>query len=346
MENIAKALRVLKLPDTLAPYNGAFYYKESSFLVEKRVNDFTKRVGGKPTVTSTFEVRKVVSNTTGYGFNLLSDFIHEFGYTLISDTLLDKKQEYAVTPSGPFSGQTYWYPEGRLTMTATEAGAVFKHVYNPFKNTTLTGWPEITKGENPSISILREDYIKTSSGLSTKPSKSYPSYRRDELIKLSGMSYTDIKEAYADKFSILNGESSINVKSVGVAVEVAETSTPDNEITSHYTGSVYYNGIDTRDFKPSGLLTSYNKVYPGHVTRWILYNGAINFSAYGATWMIQEPSSTINTINVVAGTEFSWNLQTRTLTYNSNIPAQLHFQYEELPAQGKNQSALEIIQLS
>lgn len=345
MENIAKALRVLKLPDTLAPYNGAFYYKESSFLVEKRVNDFTKRVNGKPTVTSTFEVRKVNSDTTGYGFNLLSDFIHGFGYTLVSDTLLDKKKEYAVTPSGPFAGQNYWYPEGRLTMIPKEYGAVFKHVYNPFKNTTLTGWPEVTNGANPSISILREDYVKTSSGLSTKPSKSYPSYRRDDLIKLSGMNYDEIKEAYADKFIVLNAESSTNVKSVGVSVEVADISTIDNEITS-YTGSVYYNGIDTRDFKPSGLFTSYNKVYPGHVTRWILYNGVINVSAYGATWMLQEPGSTINTINVIPGTEFSWNLQTRTLTYNSNIPTQLHFQYEELPAQGKNQSALEIIQLS
>ena len=345
MENIAKALRVLRLPDTLAPYNGAFYGKESSFLVERRVNDFTKRVNGKPTLTSTFEVRKVNSSTTGYGFNLLSDFIHGFGYTLVSDTLLDKKKEYAVTSSGPFAGQNYWYPEGTFTMRATEYGAVFKHVYNPFKNTTTSGWPEPTNGVNPSISILREDYVKTSSGLSTKPSKSYPSYKMDELIKLSGLNYDEIKEAYADKFIVLNVESNTHVKSVGVLVDAVDISTADNEITS-YTGNVYYNGIDTKESKPSGLITSYNKVYPGHVTRWILYNGVINVSAYGATWMLQEPSSAINTINVVPGTEFSWNLETRTLTYNSNIPTQLHFQYEELPAQGKNQSGLEIIQLS
>ena len=335
MENITKALRVSQLPDSFAQYNGRFTYKTSGFIVEKKIHDFTKRVKGQPTITSTFEVRSSNNRVTGYAFNLLSDFIHDNGYDVVADDLLYKPHmDNLSNDLGAFPGKVYWIGFGEMRL---EKGK-FTHIRNPFKNTTTTGLPEPTGGVNPSITILREEYVKTASGLSTRPSKSYPSYTKSDILAKTGLTFEEFCEVYANVFTVQTDVSSNTyVLSVGVDVET-------DGLT--YQGSVYYNGINTKDFKPSGLITSYDKTYPGHVTRWILYNGKINVESYGATALIQDASSAINDIKVVEGDEFSWNSETRTLTYNKNFPAELHFQYEELPAQGKNQSDLHVIQLN
>ena len=334
MENISKALRVAELPDSFATYNGRFTSKLSTILVEKKIHDFTKRVKGQPTITSTFEFRPTSSFITGYAFNLLSDYIHDFDYDVVDDSTLFRAHAVSTATQGPFAGQTYWNGFKKVLL---ERGRI-THLSNPFKNTTFTGYPEPTGGLNPSMTILREEYVKTTSGLSTRPSKSYPSYTMNDILAKTGLTFDELCEKLATVFIVETDLSPDQyVLSVGAEVEITDNT---------YTGNVYYNGINTKDFKPSGLITSYGKTYPGHVTRWILYNGAINIESYGATWMLQESSSAVNDIKVVEGDEFSWNSETRTLTYNKNLSADLHFQYEELPAQGKNQSDLVMIKLA
>lgn len=324
MENIANALRVLNLPDEFSKHNGVFTSEIQYSLVEKRINDFTKLVKGKPTITSTFEVRSKVFGSTGYVFNMLHDFIHFNNYDVVDTNTLKKDRVY---------GETFWYPEGNITISDN----VITFVGNPFKNVLPNGQPEPTGGLNPSITILREDYVKTKSFFSTKPNKSYPSYTLDQIEALSGLTFDEICNAFRTEKLIWTPSGDTHVTSVGVKVDIADNT---------YTGKVYYNGIDTKEVKPSGLITSYGKVYPGHVTRWNLYNGDVNNSAYGSSIFIQDNSSEDTTITVVAGEKYSWDSLTRVLTFNANIPATLSFQYEELPAQGKNQSAMEIIQLS
>ncbi|NDC95191.1 hypothetical protein EB077_07790, partial [bacterium] len=238
MQNISKALRVAQLPESFATYNGRFTYKVSPILVEKRINDFTKRVKGLPTVTSTFEFRNTTLGNTGYAFNQLSDFIHDSDLDVIDDNTLFKPHNGSVViTQGPFAGQTYWMGFNEVLL---EKGKI-THIFNPFKNTTSKGYPEPTGGVNPSITILREDYIKTTSGLSTKPNKSYPSYTQSDILSKTGLTFDEFCKKLANVYIVETDlDADKYVLNVGVDVNFdAEENT--------YTGNVYYNGINTKD---------------------------------------------------------------------------------------------------
>ena len=117
-----------------------------------------------------------------------------------------------------------------------------------------------------------------------------------------------------------------------------------------YKGITYYNGLDASVNKPSGQITSYGKTYPGHVQRWILkqwnQDGTVSGGGvYGQAWMKQYQSSEDSTITIVAGNQTSFDEATKTLTYDSSKLTELWYQFEELPAQGKNWCGETIIEL-
>lgn len=132
---------------------------------------------------------------------------------------------------------------------------------------------------------------------------------------------------------------------------ITSTSTEVVVNGNKYSGITYYNGVNARTNPPSGMITSYNKPYPGHVQRWILkqwnQDGTLppNTGAYGQVWMMQFSSSTNSEITVVKGATTVYDAATRTLTYNESMISELWYTFEELPAQGKNWGGETIVKL-
>jgi len=120
---------------------------------------------------------------------------------------------------------------------------------------------------------------------------------------------------------------------VNTSVEAVFTPEGDDFIAD---AIVYYNGISTDEKRPSGMITSYNKPYPGHVVRWRLYDDIVTEPIYGSSAVIQFNSLQDDRIRIVAGDSTSYNATTKTLTYNRESGATLWVTFEEAPAQGKN----------
>ena len=338
MENISNALRTLRLPDSLWEWNGQITHVTRRQLVERVVTDFTKMVSGKPTVTTTYEVIGTKSLLGNYGLNMLSMYIHSFDFEYVDSTSLNLPWAVYTIQAGPFKGQTYWRGNADINMVKTPTGFRFIHKYFPFNNTTRTGYPEPTNGNNPSISIKRESITKTAT-FTSKPSVSYPSYTKDQILQKTGYSIDVFMECFASVYDAVYVNHETHITSTSTGIEVTDG--------NKYSGKVYINGLllDT-EINPSGLRTSYGSTWPGLVKRWKLYNGAVNESIYGSTWVKKYSRTENSDIIVNSGTTFSYDDAAKTLTYNSSVvPTNLWFEFEELPAQGKNWSSETIMEL-
>ena len=335
MENIQKALRVLRLPDSAAIFNGLVTDKTSRIIVQKRTHDFTKLVKGKPTITDVYEIVESTVPFTVYSFNFLNFYLHGYNHDLInedpSNYVFEKPMTIGTPTLGAFAGYTYWYPGSFCKITPSSTGFDFDVKLSLGMNTTTTGLPEPTGGTNPKITITCLEYVKTKTK-TTGPSKSYPAYTKSDLLASMNLSEDQLMESLRTTYKIGAVDSNSRITSTGADVEytVAENGT----ITAK--GIVYFNGIPSTEIEEGQLITSYGKTHPGFVVRWRLYNGESTSVAYGSTWLKQLLSSEDTTINIVAGDKVSFNEVTKTLTYNKNLPADIWFTFEELPAQGKN----------
>jgi len=335
MQNLEKTLQLLQLPSTAGVFNGLTGVTTTRNIVNKVLNDFTKMVNGKPTVTSTFEIveSKTSTNKT-YVLNYLN-MMSQFGLTVVNEDsnnfTMDKPRSWVTINAGPFSGYTYWNPGQTLNIKPNDTFYTLDLISDMGMNTLPTGYPEPTNGENPLVTIRKEVYVKTSTFFSTRPSVSYPKYGLQQLCTMMNTTVEELKYAVRISHSLT---------SVDIAKRIANTAVEGtfNNENETLLGkiNVYYNGIDTSVSKPSGLLTSYDKTYPGHVVRWKLYNGVVNDSVYGSSVTIKFSSIEDSTINIVAGENVSYDAITKTLTYNKNKEAILWASFEELPAQGKN----------
>ncbi len=339
MENLDKALEVLKLPASFGKYNGILCNKVSYQLVQVVVTDYTKLIGTKPTVTTTW----VEKPTVNMGFKLYAlnyfDMILEphSDFVVVDDDTIEKPLEFFTINNGPFSGKSYWSGEAEINMTKNVSDQiVVSHTYNPFMNTLTSGLPEPTNGINPSRSVLREDWIITKTFRSSTPAKSYPVYSKSDLITKSGMSYEQIKRAYRIEYLINSLDPNVFVTSTGCKIYKSGDT---------YRGDVYINGVLTSEIDYRKLITSYGQKHPGYVFRWRLYNGTVNDPIYGSSQVIKFSSSESNEIRVVPGNSVSWDSVNRVLTYDESKPATLWATFEENPAQGKNWGGEDIIDL-
>ena len=337
MQDLDKTLRTLHLPSSAAAFDGLTGVTTTRTIVNKVLNDLTKMVNGKPTVTSTFEVveTKTAANKI-YTLNYLN-MMGQFGLIVTNDDVnnfvMSKPRTWATINAGPFSGQTYWYPEQTIIIKPTNAFYTLDLITDLGMNSTTTGYPDPSNGEDPLVTIRKEIYVKTSTFYSSKPSISYPKYGLKTLCSLMNTTPDELK--YATRMScalttVDTNKRIANTSVEGIFSQVLDTTNIEGNI------HVYYNGIDTSISKPSGLLTSYDKTYPGHVVRWRLYNGVVKDAVYGSSVTIKFDSSENNTINIVAGVSASYDIPTRTLTYDKSKEAILWATFEELPAQGKN----------
>lgn len=335
MENIQKALRVLRLPDSAAIFNGLITDKTSRIIVQKRTHDFTKLVKGKPTITDVYEIVESTVPFTIYSFNFLNFYLHGFNHDLINEDpanyVFEKPMEIGTVNLGAFAGYTYWYPGSFCRITPSNTGFNFDVKSSLGMNTTTTGFPEPSGGLNPKITITRLEYVKTKTKTSG-PTKSYPSYTKSELLSAMNLTEDQLMEATKITYKISAIDSNSRITSTGTDVEYSVTE--DGTITAK--GIVYFNGIPSTEIEEGKLLTSYGKTHPGFVVRWRLYNGESTSVGYGSTWLKQLTSLEDTTIKIVAGDKVEFNETTKTLTYNKNLPADIWFTFEELPAQGKN----------
>lgn len=340
MSNINKALETLLLPAEMALYDGLLTSTVAKQIVLERISDFTKLVkvgtSWKPTVTESWKIEtRPTDSTNFYALNMLRYRLDDNG--VIVDTnpdnfVIERERTVITITVGPFAGYTYWNPARKTVIRPGDSSSeyIVETIADLGKNTTRTGYPEPTNGVNPLVSIVQQDIIITS----TKTSRATKRIEKPLLDILQGfnVNYDTLKTLLA---------TTAIIKKVDTSTRITNTSVEGVFTTDAYgnrkvNAKVYYNGIDTEVRKPSGMITSYNKPYLGHVVRYRLYDTVINEPIYGASAVATFDSSVNDEITIVAGTTPGYDTTTETLTYNPEEGATLWVTFEELPAQGKN----------
>lgn len=333
MENISKALELLRLPEDLGQFNGVVNTKVKSTLIEERTTDFTKMVGGKPTVTTEFKVTKATSLFGVYALNHLSNYLHGFGFDVFgqdgSSYSLVKEGFTKTITAGPFAGKEYWFPWQKVNIYPVDGGFDMELLSEPWMNTDTKGFPEPTNHVNPKMSITRIDIVKTKT-TTTTGIKSYPVYTKEQLLAM-GLSEISIAEAQSTVFKIKQVDSAKFITSLSIDIEA------DGD---NHKGVTYINGVPVKDSTFRTLTTSFGQKAQDFITEWRLYNGKVNDTVYGCTWRKRFLSSADATdLKVVAGSTTAYDATTNTLTYNQNeADARLLFYMEFKPAQGKNEN--------
>lgn len=369
--NPFKAADLLDVPQSFAQYDGQIQKKFQYEIVEYRLTDFTNvdTVNGKlvrvPKITSTFKSMPVALTEINpnsadaqakidakhkfgsYALNLVSIYKNGFGYIITSDSTLHKPDKIATIPVGPFTGYTYYF--GWSDVAITKGDGVYNYTVTayPYMNTDKKGFP----ATQPTVTIRQFNTTRSGSVSIKQRTMTYEvtnmresssgfrnvTYTNDEIETMSDWNQYQIANARRTMFQIYPTSATTHVNSI--ATDIVPTGTK-------YKGLVYINGIQSNQIAYTSLIASMNKQFPQIVQRWHLYNGEINNSIYGSTWTQQLSATDINDITVVPGSAFNWNENTRTLTYNSSLPAELWYSFECLPAQGKNEGTQTIINLN
>jgi hypothetical protein len=343
MENISKALELLQIPEETGLFNGQITTMYKHQLVETELVDFTKMVvnpatGKKePTKTSTFSSEFATSSFGAYGLNLLSNYIHGFDYSVVGDM----NGSYILSkPYMEFErdGKTYWIGWGRMdvvpfTLPGGQEGTDFVVSFEQGMNANASG-PVPHDVNVMTVTVYRKTFVKTSSTTPTTFSKSYPKYTVAKLMEKAGMSETQLANAFRTIYRSYKRVPSVYCNSLATDIVIG-----DDKVT----GQVFINGILSKDIPYTSLIASYGKNLPGFVVRWKLYHPSLQQGVYGAAWNTQMTSTEDNTINILKGDKIEYNADTKTLTYLEG--SKLVFDFEFLPAQGKNETWGTVIDL-
>ncbi len=349
-----KVLELLKLPQDMEVFTGQINTCTRFTLVENRlidktyVNENFKRVDK---ITSEFTSVPKTIELGAYNHNLLSAYVHSYGFDVIgligSQYKMTKDGVEITLTSGPFSGKTYHFSWQEVTITPTTDGFDFRVESEPWKNTETNGLPALdqkvsierrTTTKLGAVSIIPSKQKVTISNVRyAGPVKDYPSYTKFDIEAKTGWDEYQIAEAMATIFHMKFKDTNTHCVSLGTDIEIN-----DNVLN----GVVYINGVKSKEIDFRKLISSYNKLLPDFVTRWKVYHPSSTSGsvAYGtALPVIQDSSKDNNAINIVKGTSLGYDAITRTLTYIDGTT--LVFDFEFLPAQGKNETWGSIITL-
>jgi hypothetical protein len=341
MENLQKTLRNLRLPDSFGKFDGIISTRTSRVLIQERVHDYTQmtRINGKsvPKVIDTFKIEESKSAFDTYALNMLDWELHsrnvEVKLESEDEVIFGRDKFFSTIEIGPFTGNTYWYTGINSSITETLDGTyIFDKVIDLGLSSDTKGNPEPTLGENPLVTVVRREFIKTRTSLS-KPIVSYPKIALYDILSAMGKTKDELKYDMRTTFLIVPKAQLPLNKICNTSIEAVFTMNEDGSILAD--AKVYYDGIDTQVTRPTGKITSYNKQYPGHVVRWRLYDGIVNDYVYGSSATIVFNSLVDDKITIVAGNETKYDALTKTLTYNKEDGATLWVTFEEQPAQGK-----------
>jgi len=337
MQNLDKALRLLNLPTELGAINGQINKRTTKTLVEHCLMDFTKMVKNpttgksEPTTTFSYVIESSESLFGAYPLNLVAIHLHSSNMELVSTennsfTLYRPFQEITISDT-----QTSWVGWNEISIVPTANGYDYNFYYEQGFNSYFGVY--YPHDENITWrSILRKTFIKTTSTPNpTRFSKSYPKYTIAELKRKTGFTDRQLAEAFGTTWHVELKSPATHCLNLASDIVVIS-----DEIVK---GEAYINGILSRNIMYKTLISSYFKLLPDFVCRWKLYNDKFTTggdNVFGTAWNKTISSTADTTLNLKKGTAVSYDSTTNTLTYPPN--SRLVFDYEFLPAQGKNET--------
>jgi hypothetical protein len=352
MQNVNKALRLLNLPAEMAAINGQINKRLTKSLVEVCLLDYTKMVKdpatGKlvPTTTYSYVVESVTSLFGAYPLNLVANHINWSDMELVNidggtftlykpfkeitiDKTLDSNGQIVTLPAGQEIQSWIGWSEVRITPSAT--GYDYAFYYEQGNNSYFGEY--FPHDENITWrSILRKTYIKTTSTPNpVKFTKSYPKYTIAQLKQKTSLSEHQLAEAFATIWQIEPKSDTTHCLNIASDIVLVDNDT--------IKGEAYINGILSKDIPFTTLMSSYGKTLPDFVCRYKLYNDKFTTpgdNVYGTAWNKFFASTDDTTLNLKKGTTVAYDAATNTLTYPEN--SRLVFDFEFLPAQGKNET--------
>ena len=359
MQNLEKALRLLNLPAEIGAINGQINKRTTKSLIENCVMDFTKMVKNpttgkfEPTTTYTYTVESTETLFGMYAINLAAMHIHSTDMEIVSmanntftfykpykeftiDTILDSNGQLVNLPAG--SGQKSWVGWSEIKIVPTAKG----YDYNLYYEQGFNSYFGVQYPHDENItwrSLLRKTYLKTSSTPNpTRFTKSYPKYTIAELKKKTGFTDRQLAEAFGTTWHVEFKNHETHCLSIGSDIVIVDADT--------IKGEAYINGILSKDIPYTTLISSYFKPLPDFICRYKLYNDKFTTSGdnvYGTAWNRFFSSTQDTTLNLQKGDVVAYNATTNTLTYPPN--SRLVFDFEFLPAQGKNETIGAVIDL-
>ena len=352
MQNLDKSLRLLSLPSEMGAINGQINKRTTKSLVEICLMDYTKMVKGAngklgPTITYNYVIDSTVSLFGAYPLNLAAIHLHSSDMDLVSmengtfvfyrpfeeftiDTVLDSSGNLVNLPEG--TGQKSWTGWNEVRIIPTSNGYDYNFYYEQgFNNYFGVHYPH---DENVMWrSILRKTFIKTKSTPNpTRFTKSYPKYNIAELKAKTGLNDFQLADAFGTTWHVEFKSHDTHCLNIASDIVMVDDTT--------LKGEVYINGILAKDIPYTSLISSYGKLLPDFVCRWKLYNDKFTktgTNVFGTAWDITLYSSQDTTIRLVKGDEVKYDQATKILTYPEG--SRLAFDFEFLPAQGKNETS-------
>ena len=352
MKNYAKSLELLNVP-SYVNVSGQVRFKTQHTILQTTTVDSTNvevtvdPVTGKKTAkrvrktTVAYSSVPVTQNFGGYGLNLVSSYINSFGYNPIGidasgKITLDKPRELKTISDGPMAGQQVWFGGLKVEITPSEFGHHFQ--VKGFEPTAPITIMRRTVSISGTVSIKATGEFTVTNVSTTTTNQRNTSMMLEDLKIASRLTEDQLAEMSKTIFAIHNVDDNTHVTDLAANIVVNN---------GKYKGDAYINGIDSENIPYTSLIASMNMKFPQFVQRWRLYNGGqVNESIYGSTWMKQMAHSENNEITIIAGDSYSWDEASKTLTYDKKLPTHLWYQYECLPAQGKNEGWEYILDLA
>lgn len=337
MQNLDKSLRLLNLPTELGAINGQINKRTTKSLIENCLMDFTKMVKNpttgkfEPTTTYSYTIESSESLFGMYPLNLVAMHLHSSGMELVSTEnnkfiLYRPFQEISISDT-----QTSWIGWNQIEITPTNNGYDYNFYYEQgFNNYFGVYYPH---DENVTWrSILRKTFIKTTSTPNpTRFTKSYPKYTIAELKKKTGFTDLQLAAAFGTTWHVEFKNHDTHCLNIASDIVIVDEDTVK--------GEAYINGILSKDIPYRTLISSYLQKLPDFVFRWKLYNDKFTktgTNVFGTAWDKTFASNQDSTLNLQKGDKVAYDAITNTLTYPPN--SRLVFDYEFLPAQGKNET--------
>lgn len=373
--DLNKTLSNLELPDYLGSFDGLIYKQLSKSFHLEITYDFTKKVidpitkKSSATITKKLVFQEKESPTLSkiYALNWINFRFNNNRFAqieldeLTGNAKFEHGLEQVVLELGPKAGETVWYNavsaefidsldaekhiKIKTSLGVNSIDGITTDVINPLVSLKtvqkiITGTVKTTVSVNRTTGERTFNTVVTNIKELVKNVKNTNLYL-NEIKELTGLTEQELMDLNSTTYFITPAPSDNHI--TNTSVEAVFTPDGDDLIAD---AVVYYNGISTDVKRPSGMITSYDKQYPGHVVRWKLYDGVVNESIYGSSATIQFNSLQDDKIRIVAGNETKYDAVNKVLTFNVEDGATLWCSFEESPAQGKNWSNEAIYYLS
>lgn len=357
MENLSKSIELLNIPEALGIFNGQLQKKITPQILETVTTDYTNvevtvnEITGKKTAkrvvktTKSYSVVNKEEKFGGYALNTISAWMNGFGFEYLGEN--NEGQHELFSPefnseikTGPFAGQTYNFNWSKVLLNKTDTGANLDFMWDQGINVKTDGSP-IENELDSKVIIQRRNVVRTGS-ISIKATGEFTvtnvrqttsrptttSVTKGYLLGAMETEELDLAEMLKVRYVVQDQSHETHVENISCDITVNG---------NLFKGDVFINGIDSENIPYTTLTASMGLKFPNFVQRWHLYNGDVNDLVYGSTDTITFGASELNEITVIAGDSFSYDATTKTLTYDQSKPAELWFQFECLPAQGKNE---------